>query len=586
VVLVASASAGCVIAPIDADASGSETFADIEVGCARVAELEQGGAVRWVWWSPATAELLVAHGIRPARCWDLAAAHRMLVGGWSAEFAQIWANAHDLDAATIPAPAPVTLFSANADPHPAPPPLADAVGWGAALDPTGHLDPEWAGGGWGRTLATLQQWAEMAAVVHRAQVQQLGVLRRQAGRRANDFVHSESIAEVLCNELGRDGLPFDIEIAEQIIAASVGPRPTNAAEADCQRAARDDAVLALVPSGNYDLRNPAQVKSMLRGVGIEVDDTRATHLRSVVDRHPVVPALLAWRKAERIDTTFGYSWLDEHVRDGRLRGRWSASDGAAGRMTATGGLHNMPAELRPAARAEPDHVFVRADLGQIEPRVLAAVSGDGDLAAATRSDDMYAVVAAELGVQRDVAKVAVLGAMYGQTTGRGAQALAGLERRYPVAMQHLRSAADQAASGIDVRTSGGRVVPMSSPARPAEADRQRAAARGRYGRNAIIQGAAAELFKMWAALVRARVRHHDAAIVLCLHDELLVHCRSDQAETVAGVVGACLEEAATRWRQAILVGPGSGPAHPRRTAPGGVRFVADISVIARWSDAH
>ena len=36
----------------------------------------------------------------------------------------------------------------------------------------------------------------------------------------------------------------------------------------------------------------------------------------------------------------------------------------------------MPAEMRPAVVAEPGHVFIRADLGQIEPRVLAAVSGD------------------------------------------------------------------------------------------------------------------------------------------------------------------------------------------------------------------
>ncbi len=68
-------------------------------------------------------------------------------------------------------------------------------------------------------------------------------------------------------------------------------------------------------------------------------------------------------------------------------------------------------------------MFVRADLGQIEPRVLAAVSGDQALTVATRADDLYAPVAAQLGVRGPVAKVAVLGAMYGQTTGHGAQAL-------------------------------------------------------------------------------------------------------------------------------------------------------------------
>ena len=51
--------------------------------------------------------------------------------------------------------------------------------------------------------------------------------------------------------------------------------------------------------------------------------------------------------------------------------------------------------MRQAVTAEAGHVFVRADLGQIEPRVLAAVSGDPALAAATRADDLYAPVAEE-----------------------------------------------------------------------------------------------------------------------------------------------------------------------------------------------
>ena len=61
---------------------------------------------------------------------------------------------------------------------------------------------------------------------------------------------------------------------------------------------------------------------------------------------------------------------------------------------------NLPADLRSAVVAEPGHAFVRADLGQIEPRILAAVSGDSALAAATLDADMYAPVARRLGVSR------------------------------------------------------------------------------------------------------------------------------------------------------------------------------------------
>jgi DNA polymerase-1 len=224
--------------------------------------------------------------------------------------------------------------------------------------------------------------------------------------------------------------------------------------------------------------------------------------------------------------------------------------------------------MRPAVVAEAGHVFVRADLGQIEPRVLAAVSADAALARATQADDMYAPVAARLGVDRETAKVAVLGAMYGQTTGLGATALRGLKAAYPVAMTFLDEADRSARAGRDLRTYGGRTIPMGGGADGAGESPARAAARGRYGRNAVVQGAAAEQFKRWADTVRARGRALDAAIVLCLHDELLVHVPSDRAGPAVELLAGALAEAAAGW------------------APdGSVRFTADISVVSRWSDA-
>jgi DNA polymerase-1 len=333
-------------------------------------------------------------------------------------------------------------------------------------------------------------------------------------------------------------------------------------------------VLRHVPFGaDCDLRSPGQVKELLGRAGFDLPDTRAWRLEAMREAHPIIGALLRWRKAERVATTYGYAWLDEHLDDdGRLRGTWSGSDGAAGRMTASAGLHNMPADMRGAVVAEPGHVFVRADLGQIEPRVLAAVSGDKALAKATMEADMYEPVAQQLGVDRATAKVAVLGAMYGQTTGHGARALRGLDSAYPVAMAYLQEADRSGQLGRALRTYGGRLIPMGSiNANTHDVDRDsrsRAAAQGRYGRNAMVQGAAAELFKAWSVTVRARAAPFDARIVLCLHDELLVHAPVANGEAVARLLDECLREAAHRW------------------APDdSVRFVADVSVIHRWSDA-
>ena len=54
-----------------------------------------------------------------------------------------------------------------------------------------------------------------------------------------------------------------------------------------------------------DLRNPAQVKELLASVGVVVPNTRKWVLEPFRDTHPLVDALLEWRKAERIATTYG-----------------------------------------------------------------------------------------------------------------------------------------------------------------------------------------------------------------------------------------------------------------------------------------
>lgn len=515
---------------------------------------------RWTMWSSLTAAEFVAREVRLATAWDVGAVHRLLAGGWRNEPSRVWAHLHQLDHRRAPAAGQLDLMGGdgggNHD-HP--------------VRPDGYLRPEWVEGSWHRSPAEAAAWAAMALQAAALQAERLRASKAR-GDVAGDpeaTARAESTAELLCAELAHDGLPIDRVAAEALIASLVGPRPRNDGEAAEGRRVRDAAVLEHLPSAaGVDLRSPTDVKAMLRRLGIDVPDTRAWRLEGMREVHPVVDALLAWRKAERIATTYGHTWLAEHVgADGRLRGAWSASDGAAGRMTAQAGLHNLPAELRDVVAAEPGHVFVRADLGQIEPRVLAAVSGDEALRRATQDDDLYAPVAQRLGVERSVAKIAVLAAMYGQTSGTAGQALRGMETGYPVAMRYLKAAAKQGQAGIDVRTFGGRLVRMGEVT-DGDFRGAAAAARGRYARNAMVQGAAAELFKVWAVTVRARLTGLDARIVLCLHDELLLHVREQHAAEVVALLDHCLGEAAHRW-------------HPTS----GVRFVTDTSIVRKWSEA-
>ncbi len=514
---------------------------------------------RWVWWGRQTTQLL-ATGLLPLdRCWDIQAVHRLLYGGWRASTAEAWAVLHGLSADSIPQMGQLGLLDAPVDEGDLDQPVR----------PDGHLRPEWTSGGWKSTPERLGQWAALALTAAQAQLRKLDDLPDP--RRAESTARSESAAELLCAEMAATGLPVDTDEALRLIETAAGPRPTSPAEEDAIRATRDRVVLEhLGAAVSLNLRNPADVKTMLNHAGFDLPDTKAWRLEELRESSPLIDAFLRWRKAERIATTYGYRWLDEHVDQGRLRGDWSSSDGAAGRMTASAGLHNLPTVMRPVVRAEPDHVFVRADLGQIEPRVLAAVSGDEAFIAAAQGDDLYQPVADRLGVPRDIAKVAVLGAMYGATTGESANALPGLKANFPVAMGLLEKAAEAGRAGNDVFTSGGRRIRMWSSTQPSEtpSDASDVASRGRYARNAMIQGAAAEFFKVWAITVRRRARPLDGQVVLCLHDELLVHCRSSVANQVAEVVQNAVVEAANYWSP-----------DPR------VRFLADVSVIERWSEA-
>lgn len=502
---------------------------------------------RWVWWSARSLGPFVLD-LDPARCWDLAAVHRLVVGGHRDDPWAVWGARYDTTAPEPTSDSGSDLFSFETDGHaltPGEPLPARAWHADALADPTHreHL---------GRAALDIARW-------------QADQLWDRVGPRA--AAASESGAAVLALRLEHDGLPIHRPTLERIIEAADGPRPVDDAAAVANRRRRDELVWAHLPDRReIDLRNPAAVREALRQAGITVDDTRAWHLEPYRAMSPLVDALLTWRARERIATTYGWHWADRFIGpDDRLRGRWDASDGGAGRMTASSGLHSLPTPMRPAVLAQEGHAFVRADLGQIEPRVLAVVARDAALAQATTADDLYSGVADALQVDRARAKVTMLGAMYGQTTGTAADLLPQMDRTYPTAMAYLKRAQVAGEAGEPVTTFGGRLVPAHrSPDEQLGAIR----ARGRFTRNAVVQGAAAEFFKAWALVVRSRIAPLGGQVVLCLHDELLVHVPERHAQAAQAAVDDALVDAARWWSGGVPV-----------------RFVSDTRVMRSWAEA-
>jgi DNA polymerase-1 len=253
------------------------------------------------------------------------------------------------------------------------------------------------------------------------------------------------------------------------------------------------------------------------------------------------------------------------VRDGRFRPEYVPGGVVSGRWaTRGGGALQIPKVVRRAVVADDGWTFVVADAGQLEPRVLAAMAGDPGLAAAGRAGDLYDALAEEaFGGDRAKAKVAMLGAMYGQTGGAAVPALAALQARFPVAWEFVEKAARTGEGGGLVRSWLGRTCPTAG----GRMSGAQARARGRFTRNFVVQATAAE----WALALLATVRTqlpNPARLVFFQHDEIVVHTPHELAEKVAAIVQSAGEQA-TR----LLFGESV------------VRFPLDISVVECYAAA-
>jgi DNA polymerase-1 len=277
---------------------------------------------------------------------------------------------------------------------------------------------------------------------------------------------------------------------------------------------------------------------------------------------PVVAPLLEYKKLSRLLSANGWAWLEAWVADGRFRPDYVPGGVVTGRWaTSGGGALQLPASVRGAARADPGWRLVVADAAQVEPRVLAAMSGDAAMAAAAQGADLYqGFVDAGVVDTRKHAKVAMLGAMYGATTGASAALMPRLLAAFPRAIGMVEDAARAGERFEVVSTWLGRSSPVpgerwqaavdaasSVDAQPDDVRAARARRRdwGRFTRNFIVQGTAAEWALCWMAALRRRLltipgRPH---LVFFMHDEVLVHSPAEVADDVAAAVREAATEA-------------------------------------------
>ncbi len=513
---------------------------------------------RWLW--PSTAELyprLLRAGVRVSRCHDMELTEALLLGyegrwGEPRSLAAAWARR---TGAPVPADPPARIAvppgaadvqDALFDAAPTSPAPAGFDAMGALVD--GYTD----------------QLARTAATDHPGRFRLL--------------IAAESAGALVGAEMGHVGLPWRGDVHDDLLREMLGdPSPLGAPRRLVELTA---AINDAFGTRSMHPESPAEVVRAFARAGHSLSSTRAWVLRQV--DHPAVPLLLEFKELYRIWTAHGWAWRQAWVRDGRFHPEYVPGGVVSGRWASRGGgALQIPKVVRRAAIADPGWRLVVADAGQLEPRVLAAVSGDPGMTRAAGTGDMYAALATEsFSGDRAKAKVALLGAMYGQTGGQAAPALATLRRSYPRAYSYVEDAARTGEAGGLVRSWLGRTCPPPSAAfRETDSDPvgealdvprggSAARARGRFTRNFVIQATAAEWALVLLASLRGSLSAADGDLVFFQHDEVVVHCPAARARAVTGLVHRAAEQAGH-----LLFGDTS------------VRFPLNVSTVECYADA-
>lgn len=524
---------------LDADGRrlGAQEVAAAELP-ALVGRWESEHSPRWVWsdaaaWYPR----LLAAGVTLGRCHDLRLVHRLLR---HSELVQ------------------------------EPQALREATAWDTPLDPHEPVKET------GATLFDLDTAAPRSGAVPSDREETLAELSRQCTAidgatdpaRLRLLVAAESAGALIAAELQAAGIPWDIAEHDRILAAAMGPRP--AAGALPARMVETGAeVRAALGDPLVPLDSPPKLLRALHRAGIDVASTSQWELQQ--HEHPAIEPLLRYKKMSRLLTANGWTWLDEWVHEGRYRPVYVPGGVVTGRWASSGGgALQIPRQLRPALRADPGWRLVSADVSQLEPRVLAAMSGDRAMITAGAGKDLYSgIVEAGIVQTRQEAKIGVLGALYGGTTGDSGRVVPRLRRNFPAAMALVDGAAATGERGGTVTTWLGRSSPAvdatwnqaqraanqpDAGAGQQEAARRSARDRGRFTRNFVVQGTAAEWALSWMAALRLTLARFEevpesaaaipsgpvfsrrAHLAFFLHDEVIVHAPAEQAEAAAAAI--------------------------------------------------
>jgi DNA polymerase-1 len=315
-------------------------------------------------------------------------------------------------------------------------------------------------------------------------------------------------------------------------------------------------------------------------------------LEKFADEYELPRLILEVRQLAKLKSTYTDALQKLICRDtGRVHTSFNQAITTTGRLSSSNpNLQNIPIrsaegrEIRKAFIAAEGNILISADYSQIELRLMAHFSQDEVLTKAfADGKDIHAATAAAVnqidqssvtGEMRRHAKIINFGILYGMSAFGLAKQL-GVSRteaaefiesyfaRYPTVREFMDDTLEKAREQGFIETLLGHRVYV--PEINGKNGMRRAYAE-RTAINAPLQGSAADIIKV--AMIRLHARLHaeapEAAIILQVHDELIVDAPKDQLGAVSNIMRETMESAVTL----------------------GVPLTVDIGSGNSWFDAH
>src|SRR3989338_1364153 len=298
--------------------------------------------------------------------------------------------------------------------------------------------------------------------------------------------------------------------------------------------------------------------------------TRESELGKLKMVHPIIEHILGYRELQKLLSTYIDNIPTMVDKDGRLHTTFIQTGTTTGRISSMNpNLQNIPVkgeygkEIRKAFLADTGYLLCAFDYSQIELRVLAILSRDGDFVRMFKEGkDIHAAVASEVfkvpedEVTRDMrrkAKVINFGIIYGMGVRSLEKALEGSReeaqrfydnyfKEFPGVAAYMENVKREALKNGFTTTLFGRrryIEGIRSPIPYIRAGAERMAI------NAPIQGSAADIIKLAMARVHDELKKagilEDTRLLLQVHDELVYEVREKKVHEAVAIIKRAME---------------------------------------------